>query len=101
VFYILDEEKQTVPIEDPRDWAAWLEQPHNRLIKRTEVDSQVLVVTIFLGMDLNFTGEGYPILFETVVIGGIHDGLMERDCDYAGAVLTHETMCRDLYRENQ
>lgn len=54
------------------EWAAWLENPDNKRVARTEV-GDVQVSTVFLGFNHAFR-TGQPALwFETMIFGGIHD----------------------------
>ena len=50
---------------------------------------RVQVSTVWLGLDHRF-GEGPPIIFETMVFGGPHDGELERYCTEAEARLGHD-----------
>lgn len=54
---------------------------------------EVLVSTVFLGINHNFLGEGRPILFETMVFGGEHDQEQERYCTEQEALAGHERWC--------
>lgn len=50
-------------------WGRWFETA-DRIIARTELmDGDVVVSTIFLGVDHRFLGDGPPILFETMIFG--------------------------------
>jgi hypothetical protein len=51
---------------DLMTWAQWLETA-NRNVAQTEVAPGVVVSTVFLGLDHRFSGNGPPILFETMV----------------------------------
>lgn len=46
-------------------WGLWLETA-NRHVAQTHV-GEVWVSTVFLGLDHNWSGEGAPVLFETMV----------------------------------
>ena len=50
---------------------------------------RVQVSTVWLGLDHRF-GEGPPIIFETMVFGGVDDGEMERYCTEAEARAGHD-----------
>jgi hypothetical protein len=53
-------------------WATWLETAE-RHVGRTELmGGEVLVSTVFLGLDHNWRPGGNPILFETMVFGEEH-----------------------------
>ncbi|WP_166903861.1 hypothetical protein [Mycobacterium sp. DL440] len=36
-------------------------------------DDEVVVSTVWLGLNHSFTDDGPPIIFETMVFGGVHD----------------------------
>lgn len=64
--YILDENHIPIPTDDSIEWGMWLER-ENRIVKKTEVLEICEVSTVFLGIDHNFSMEGPPILFETML----------------------------------
>lgn len=70
LMYILED---GVPVREdcPDRWGEWMEHSPDRLVMHTKVD-EVLVSTVFLGIDHAFNG-GEPVLFETMIFGGIHD----------------------------
>lgn len=90
--YILGEDGKTPIAEhDLFKWADWFEGSHEqRKIKRTEVGDSV-ISTIFLGLDHNY-GDGAPLLFETMIFGGPHDGEMDRYSTYEEAIIGHNNM---------
>lgn len=69
--YILDKYKMPVKEPDLIHWARWMEKK-DRIVKQ-EMVGDVKVSTVFLGIDHNFSHEGPPILWETMVFGGPHD----------------------------
>jgi len=67
LFYKLDDSHTPIPVEDPVDWAKWMEtHKGGRVVDRSEVGG-FLVSTVFLGLDHDHTGRAGPILFETMV----------------------------------
>lgn len=58
-------------------WARWFEKTSNRVIAQTQM-GRIMVSTIFLGIDHNFSDHGPPILWETLVLGGPSHGDGER-----------------------
>ena len=64
-----------VPEPDLMKWGTWM-QTGDRIVQQDDVDG-VKVSTVFLGLDHNF-GDGEPVLYETMVFGGKHDGFDER-----------------------
>lgn len=86
--YILDG-KTPVIENDLTAWGRWM-QANNRIVRQEKI-GDVLVSTVFLGMDHAF-GESSPLLFETMVFGGP----LDQECDRCGtwdwAEKMHETM---------
>lgn len=68
-------------------WAEWFETA-DRHVKNTKVGG-VQVSTVFLGLDHNFFG-GKPLLFETMIFGGRHDGYQERYTTWEEAEKGHK-----------
>ena len=68
-FYALDDDNRPVPMPDLLTWGRWLEG-FRRHVAWTQVTSEITVSTIFLGLDHRHSGEGPPILFESMVFGG-------------------------------
>lgn len=83
--YILDGHKP-VPC-DLMTWARWFENTENRRVAGESVDG-ALVSTVFLGIDHAF-GYGPPQLFETMILGGPHDGYQERCATWEQAEAMH------------
>lgn len=91
--YIL---KDGIPVQEPDliKWATWFETSE-RIIATTQVGKE-LVSTVFLGLDHNYTSEGPPILWETMVFGnGKHRGHTSR-C--AGSKEQAEAMHNEMVR---
>jgi len=85
--YTLDGETP-VPETDLYKWGRFMES-HNRIVAKTNVSDEVRVSTVFLGLDHNYY-EGPPILFETMIFGGKHDGYQERCATWAEAEAMHD-----------
>jgi hypothetical protein len=83
--YILRDGK---PVEttDQIEWSEFM-ATGDRVLRATEVFTPgaetVRVSTVFLGLDHRYVGKGPPILWETMVFGGPHDGAQRR---YSGTV---------------
>lgn len=86
--YILDKDGNVVPERDLLSWAKWFEDSSNRIVKADKV-GDVRVSTIFLGIDHNF-GDGAPVLWETMIFGGEHDGYQDRYTSREDALAGHE-----------
>lgn len=80
------EGKTPVKCGSVTEWAEWYEKA-NRVV-RQEMVGIVKVSTVFLGLDHSF-GEGAPVLFETMIFGGKHDGHQERYYDWESAERGH------------
>jgi hypothetical protein len=74
-------------MENLHEWGQWFET-FDRHVRLTEFDNGDRVSTVFLGIDHSFHG-GTPILFETMIFGGPHDGYQERYETWDDAVLGH------------
>ena len=79
--------QQPVPVEDVLEWASWLENADRRVAK-DEVGG-VGVSTVFLGIDHQF-GRGKPLLFETMIFGGVHDEYQTRCSTWEEAEVQHQ-----------
>ena len=69
-YYILDG-KEPIEVSDITAWAVQFEMA-DRIVKQTPLHHDVVVSTIFLGLDHQW-GDGPPLLFETRIFGGKHD----------------------------
>jgi len=75
-YYIL-ENKKAIPCSSIYKWAAWLETHlTDRIVAQTEFND-VLVSTVFLGIDHNFYKKEKPILFETLVFNDSWNDYMQ------------------------
>jgi hypothetical protein len=93
--YVLDADNHLVEV-DLLTWAKWVEVPANRVVDYTEVNSEVTVSTVFLGIDHRFPGmpPGPPIVFETLVFGGPLDGDGNRYSSWDDAETGHKAFVR-------
>lgn len=87
--YRLDENNQPVPCE-LHDWALWFERC-DRHVALDKIDN-VKVSTVFLGLDHSFdcTPGHVPVLWETMIFGGEHDGYQDRYTSHDAAVAGHQ-----------
>jgi len=93
--YILVGHEPT-PVEDVLEWAKWFETGDRR-VAGTRI-WWVEVSTVFLGLDHNFGFEEgeRPILFETMVFGGLLDGEQERYATWDEALAGHQRLVREV-----
>lgn len=86
--YVLDG-KTPVPVSDVIEWGTWFESA-DRHVSQTKIGG-VTVSTVFLGLDHSF-GSDPPVLFETMVFGGLLDEEMARYETWDQAVAGHDAM---------
>lgn len=96
--YIL-EGKTPVPVSDAIEWATWYEKG-DRIVKQTQVSTDVRISTVFLGINHNYFG-GPPILFETMIFGGEHDDFQERYSTWEQAEEGHEAAIKMIFEIKQ
>jgi hypothetical protein len=70
-------------------WAKSLGDSSARIVRRDEI-GDVVVSTVWLGLDHNFGGKGPPLIFETMVFGGTNSEYQERYSTEAAAIAGHE-----------
>ena len=79
-----------VPVDDLMEWAKGFENETRRMAETAEtMVGDVRVSTVFLGMDISF-GHGEPVLFETMIFGGVHDKYQERYHTLEESMIGHE-----------
>lgn len=94
-WYKLDEDHEPHRVVADDEYYKWFEDDNNRRVARTEFPDGTVVSTVFLGLDLSF-GDGEPLLFETMVFGGDHDGKMTRSSTWDQAWADHHLMCSGI-----
>ena len=63
-----------VPEPDLMKWGEWFEHSRDeRIVEKTTLPDGSRVSTVFIGLDHNYSEEGPPILFETMVFGDFPD----------------------------
>lgn len=88
--YILNESHELVPCPDLMEWGRWMQDDERRRVAAWEQDG-VRVSTVFLGLDHSFM-PGAPVVFETMVFGGTHDGDQERYHTWDEAQAGHDAI---------
>ena len=97
-YFILDGHTP-VHVKDVLEWGNWFEGANNkRRIKRTVIDD-IAISTVFLGLNHNFSSDGPPQIFETLVFNGPLDGEMYRYATWDEAVAGHKTMVARVREE--
>ena len=82
--YIL-KEKIPVAADNEKEFFSFMEK--NKVISRDTI-GESMISTVFLGFDHGFGGT--PLLFETMIFGGAHDGYQKRYTTYEEAEEGHE-----------
>jgi hypothetical protein len=86
--YVLDAAGNVVPEPDGLKWGQWFASA-NRAVGM-DIIGDARVSTVFLGVDHSFGGDGSPpVLWETMIFGGEHDGYQERYTSAADAINGH------------
>lgn len=85
--YILDADGEPQPCNDLLTWARWYEKADRTVASDTVGNAQVW--TMFLSLDYSFVASA-PILYETRIFGGAHDGYQVRYATKAEARRGHE-----------
>jgi hypothetical protein len=93
-WYILNDDKSISPVRDVSVWANWRGNDDGKhVVAHTMVNEDVFVSTVFMGLDHRIFGKGEPILFETMIFGGEHNGYQERCCTWNQALKEHSIAC--------
>lgn len=95
--YILD--GHNVKEANLSEWAKWYETTDRRVKRETVGGSDIS--TVFLGLDHRFSGDGPPIIFETLVFGGPLDQEMERYSTWEEAEAGHRAMVEKVKKAAQ
>ena len=100
--YIREPSGQIVACDDVLKVAKWFEDEDNRRIALSAVpygeDSKegILISTVFLCIDHNLTGEGEPILFETLASFPDDFEIMRRYTTEAEALKGHDEVVAEV-----
>jgi hypothetical protein len=77
---------------DMWEWARLFEMSGmDRVVARTRIDEDCDVSTVWLGINHQWF-DGPPLIYETLVFGGDHDGEMERYPNRDAALAGHDQM---------
>ena len=100
--FILDENKNPIPIEDTLQWAKALTD-EMRIVKQTRLNN-AFISTVFLGINHQFIGQDDlpPILFETMIFNDPENpDYQERYCTYKEALEHHEQLVKQYKAKEQ
>ena len=87
-FYILVD--RTPVLVNMEMWAEWFTETDRRRVCKTKIGDSTEVSTVFLGIEHDYSRDGPPILFETMIFGGPLDGDMWRCATYNQAEAQHQ-----------
>ena len=84
-FYILDGRKPKL-VSDKRQWQAWMgSYEYECIVGETNLNGDVMILTVFSGC---CTSED-TMLFETIIMGGIHDSYKKKSPSWRAAAVQH------------
>ncbi len=86
--YILNDAGEPEEASSLLAWAKWFETA-DRIVASDIIGGDVHVSTVFLGLDHNFGSAGAPLLYETMIFGGEHDGYEDRYSSRVAALAGH------------
>ena len=89
LWYKLDKKNNPIVCIDHMDYAKWYKKNKKQGIVKQDTIDEVLVSTVFLGLDHSFSGEK-PLLWETMIFGGNHDQYQDRYSSYEDALKGHQ-----------
>lgn len=87
--YIMDENGQVHEEPDILKWGAWYSTAERHI--GDDTIGNVRISTVFLGIDHQWMN-GPPLLFESMVFGGEHDGYQERYHTRDEAIAGHQRL---------
>jgi hypothetical protein len=85
-FYILDQNKKAIEA-NIIEYAQFNSDANNWRVKK-DIVGDTVISTVFLGVNHSYDG-GRPLLFETMVFGGVHDEYMDRCSTWDEAIIQH------------
>jgi len=94
-YYTLLDDHSVVPCDDLTKWAQGFETTLRNI--KQEYVGTIYISTVFLGLNHNYSENGPPLVFETMVFGGKYDQVQYRTSTYAEALRAH-ILARDEVR---
>ena len=97
-YYILDDDGNVKGTDSLMEWRVFFKDASKRRIAEDFIRSQ-RVSSVFIGLDHGFSMRGPPIVFETMIFGGPHDGWQVRSSSREGILDHHKVavkMCMDV-----
>lgn len=93
----LDSEHRVVECSSIIEWGEFLSSG-DRIVEQTNLDTDIFVSTVFLGMDHRWDNSGPPLLFETMVFGlsAEDEDMVQRYSSWDDAVTGHKATVRKV-----
>lgn len=95
--YTLDDHGRPVACADALTWAKWMQTADRHVAQDMdegdESGARTRVSTIFLGIDHGYSNDLPPLLWETMVFGGVLDRTQDRYCSLEEAIAGHQAVC--------
>jgi hypothetical protein len=96
LWYVINEDHEIRPARDIVEADECLKNPYLRQVGEDHIGHH-WVSTVFLCLDHNYTGEGPPVLFETLVQGlGNSGGVIRRYRTWDEAAAGHQEVLEEL-----
>jgi hypothetical protein len=95
--YIL-KDRTPIPCVDLLEWAAWFATNKDHMRVARDVIEGVEVSTVFLGLDHQWRIGDKPLLFETMIFGGVHHSFQARASTWIDAETVHASVVDALRR---
>jgi hypothetical protein len=96
---------QPVPAKDVLEWGEFFEDMTKRRVAEDTIEQPgsdpVRVSTVFLGIDHNWSDNGLPLLFESMVFGGPLNELMVRYSTWNEAIAGHAVLLDEAVLEGK
>jgi hypothetical protein len=86
-FWIL-KNRQVVRTPHLKTWGKWFADFEGRRVAHTDI-GKVFISTVCLGIAHGWNEAGQPLLFETMIFGGLHDHYTERTATWDEAQAAH------------
>lgn len=94
MYYILDENGDAIECPDLFKFGKWFEETGNRIVCRDQI-GEMIISTVFLGIDHNLAREGPPILWESAICVGGHFDVVGRYSSRDSAIYGHTVLVKN------
>lgn len=81
-------------------WAESFNDRENRIVEQNHI-GEILISTVFLGLDHSWNAGDPPMIFETMIFEGKYDEYQERCSSYKQALKMHKRAYDLVYRSQQ